>query len=290
MLFRSPTLLWFVAPYLARYARTPVALRFFLGLKRRKIFEMASGRQEAWLVRFLEQLPPTEGSVAARGDLQKLLTTPQALENLRHCRGIGWPLLSLAARYAAALASPVIRDIFYCTSTLRQKQSALSAHNHLVRDTLRLGEHLGIEDVQALVAHCKTWRHLSNLHERWTARINEINFAKKVAEVGDDLPPPPFPGTQDIVPIATVTELLTEGAVMHHCVGSYLNQIRAGRCYIYKVTAPDRATAEIVKGSNGDWLPAQIKGPCNGKPGMPTVIAVQQWLMQMNGRTGNHTE
>ena len=243
---------------------------------------MVCNRQEAWLVRFLEQLPPKGNEIAARSNLQKLLNTENSLENLRHCRQVDWPLLSLAARYAPVLASPIVRSIFCSEDTLQQKQSALASQNGLIRDTLRLGEHLNIESAHALITNCKTLRQLSRLHERWTLRMNEVDFARKIRELGDDLPPPPFPGTKDIVPVTTVTELLTEGAFMHHCVGSYVSSVRAGKCFIYKVTAPTRATLEIAKDKTGDWRPSQIKGRCNANPGMPTVISVQQWLLKEN--------
>ena len=134
-----PTLLWFVAPYLSCFVHDTPDLNRVFGLKRREILDLVCNRQDAWLVRFLEQLPPTGNDVAARSNLQKLLNTENSLENLRHCRQVDWPLLSLAARYAPVLASPIVRSIFCSEDTLQQKQSALAAQNGLIRDTLRLG-------------------------------------------------------------------------------------------------------------------------------------------------------
>ena len=277
-----PTLLWFIAPHLEGFIHDAPRLHRIFGLKRRALLDMVCNRSAAWVVRLLEQLPPTGSDVAARSNLEKLLNTGNALENLRHCRQVDWPLLALAARYASVLSSPIVRSIFHSEATIRQKQSALATRNGLIRDSLRLGEILGIENVHALIAHCKTLRQLSHLHERWTIRVTEINFTRKIQEIGDDLPLPPLPGTKDIVPLATVTDLLNEGHIMHHCVGGYVRSVRTGECYIYKVTAPERATVEIAKDAAGNWRPVQIKGHCNAKPGMPTVIAVQQWLLKEN--------
>jgi hypothetical protein len=155
---------------------------------------------------------------------------------------------------------------------------AISSSGQMLRDTHRLGEQLGISEVDAILAQCTTWRALAALHDAWARRLHSLDIAKQVAAKGNELPEPPFPGTKDIQPVTTVYDLLMEGTGMHHCVGSYLDAIRRGDSYIYKVFSPNRATVELGHDKNRQWILRQIKGYCNRDPGMPTVTNVQAWL------------
>jgi hypothetical protein len=151
-------------------------------------------------------------------------------------------------------------------------------HESILQDTHRLGVQLGIAEVDSILADCATWRQLNILHDRWTERLGRIDAAHKAAIHGNWLPEPPFPGTENILPITTFYDLLMEGKTMHHCVGSYVDAIRAGTSYVYKVMSPGRATLELGHDRNGAWILKQISGYCNKRPGMNTLKAIQAWL------------
>lgn len=94
---------------------------------------------------------------------------------------------------------------------------------------------------------------------------------------GPPFPPPPFPGTENLVPITTADDLLEEGRRQRNCVGAYAGRVRRGRCYIYRLLAPKRATVEIVLRKNG-WRLGEIKAAENQPVRPSTEDFVRGWL------------
>jgi hypothetical protein len=96
-------------------------------------------------------------------------------------------------------------------------------------------------------------------------------------------PPPWYPtakvGDFDILPIETSAELYREGAAMHHCVGTYVEAVQNGRCYVYSVRQADKriATFALVRGAVSGEL-SEIRGPCNAQVPEKTIAAVRRWL------------
>jgi hypothetical protein len=93
----------------------------------------------------------------------------------------------------------------------------------------------------------------------------------------DELPPPPLPGTADIVPITTVTELKKEGRAMRNCLASYVRRVKSGGCYIYRLLKPERAVFSLIR-SGSDWHLGQIEKSSNRNVKLSTVTAVRHWL------------
>jgi len=64
---------------------------------------------------------------------------------------------------------------------------------------------------------------------------------------------------------------------MQHCVASYAERIVRGKCSIYKILTPERATMEI---DTSDFQPkiSQVKLYKNGKPNQQTFEAVENWF------------
>ena len=64
---------------------------------------------------------------------------------------------------------------------------------------------------------------------------------------------------------------------MRHCVISYAQKMAAGKCSIYKILSPERATLEID--TRGDTPKIeQIKLYRNGRPASRTLEAVEKWF------------
>lgn len=103
---------------------------------------------------------------------------------------------------------------------------------------------------------------------------------RPIPAVTRPIPPPPIPGTPHITPITTPQALREESEAQANCVVTYLPTIVAGDCYIYRVTAPERATLSIVPTSDGGWRRAELKGPKNRKVREITRQTVDLWLYQ----------
>jgi hypothetical protein len=95
------------------------------------------------------------------------------------------------------------------------------------------------------------------------------------------LPPPPFPGNADIVPITTWDDLKLEGKAQHNCAGTYALGVSTTKFYIYRVLRPERATLSITKRRNR-WVVDQLKAACNRYVSGTTILAVQTWLYKCN--------
>jgi hypothetical protein len=96
-------------------------------------------------------------------------------------------------------------------------------------------------------------------------------------------PPPWYPaakvGDIDILPIEKSAELYREGAAMHHCIGTYVDAVQSGGCYVYSVRQADKriATFALVRCAVSVEL-SEIRGPCNAQVPEKTVAAVRRWL------------
>jgi hypothetical protein len=91
-------------------------------------------------------------------------------------------------------------------------------------------------------------------------------------------PPPPLPGTPDIVPLRTPGDLMDEGSEQDHCVASYIPDVAAKDVYIYRVLRPQRATLSITRAPDGAWQVDQLALRANGRPGRATWARVESWL------------
>ena len=138
-----------------------------------------------------------------------------------------------------------------------------------------MGENLGVSNFQTVVDRQPTKEKLQELHDRW---VGELHKEKKGEINNVPFPLPPIPGSEEIIPITTYRELFVEGKKMHHCVACYLQKIRSGNSYIYKVFAPQRATLEIVLNQGSSPGVGQLKLAHNQEPSKETLAAVHEWM------------
>ena len=96
-------------------------------------------------------------------------------------------------------------------------------------------------------------------------------------------PAPWFPAAKvngvEIIPIDNSADLDREGASMHHCVGTYAEEVRAGRYYVYSICRDGErlATAGLIL--IGDRVRLhEIRGPCNAAVPKQITAIVQRWL------------
>lgn len=100
---------------------------------------------------------------------------------------------------------------------------------------------------------------------------------------GYPFPPPPYLGTDTILPITSVQGLKEEGQVLGHCVGTYDISVLAGMAYIYKVLHLQRATLSLVRSGMG-WVLEQIRRHKNASVSTATMDSVREWLSSVQGK------
>jgi hypothetical protein len=117
-------------------------------------------------------------------------------------------------------------------------------------------------------------------HDALACRYNQrvADEARESLDDGSPLPPPPYLGTSEIIPLTTPQDFYEEGAVQQSCVASYLDKVRRGHTFIYRVVVPQRATAEIAEHQPGCWHLVQLAGFKNRPVSTATREAVESWL------------
>jgi hypothetical protein len=84
----------------------------------------------------------------------------------------------------------------------------------------------------------------------------------------------------EFVPLDNAGDLYREGAIMHHCAGTYAPEVSIGYSYVYSVRlAGERvATLELVRQSKAQVVIAQIRGPCNARVSKRIAATAHKWL------------
>jgi hypothetical protein len=107
-------------------------------------------------------------------------------------------------------------------------------------------------------------------------------------------PAPWFPAATinsvNIIPIDNSADLYREGATMHHCVGTYAEEVRAGRFYVYSIRREGEhvATASLIRDGSRAQL-HELRGPCNSPVPKQINALVGRWLRTQAPRRGGET-
>jgi hypothetical protein len=103
-------------------------------------------------------------------------------------------------------------------------------------------------------------------------------YLKKYPPGDGPLPKPPLEDSQTIKAIRSIGELIAEGREQNHCAATYVQSIRSGRLFIYKLLQPERATLSIIRGPSGEWGLQQIRAHSNALVKKSTLSHVKKWL------------
>ena len=107
-------------------------------------------------------------------------------------------------------------------------------------------------------------------------------------------PAPWFPAATingvEIIPIDNSADLYREGASMHHCIGTYADEVRGGRYYVYSIRRDGErlATAGLLLDGARAIL-AELRGPCNTPAPKQITAIVERWLRTQAPRRGGET-
>ncbi len=102
-----------------------------------------------------------------------------------------------------------------------------------------------------------------------------------------DFPAPPIPDTKDIQAISHSSELIEEGKAQQHCVACYWKRIAQGQYYVYRMSAPERATIGLIRQHDGTWHVDQLRLRANGTPTQVTKDVVEKWLLDSLKKRGS---
>ena len=109
-----------------------------------------------------------------------------------------------------------------------------------------------------------------------------MRYELRRKNIWNDFPPPPIPGTKDIIPLTSYEQLYAEGNDQVHCVASYHRRVLLGSTYVYRILAPERATLAIVRGTDDRWYRSELNGKGNSKVNSATEKMVDMWLEKVS--------
>jgi PcfJ-like protein len=126
-------------------------------------------------------------------------------------------------------------------------------------------------------------RTVSKLSDEWHEAVASNMSGPQYAFPVPWLPAATINGV-DIVPIDNSADLYREGALMHHCAGTYVPDVRAGTYCVYSVRRDGErvATAALIRNGSRAQL-QQLRGPCNAEVPKEIGLAVSRWLRMQTG-------
>lgn len=244
--------------------------------------------------------PPTECTVKTLGrmdtavcweraslhSLCQISRDPKIMTALRHFPTIPEPLVNLLVQWPDLVCCSFFRkDREFYRSISDTDQGEKQVHDllSLREDIKRMAKYLDMEYIDTRFHRMDAVSTVQNFHDHLINRLNVTLYSdtgrQYVQEnAGEPLfPKPPLMGNRCIVPIMTAQELVKEGYEMKHCVGSLIESVRNGECFIYRVLHPERCTVSITTNEYGITI-GEIRGKCN-KGVSPTMIKlVNRWM------------
>jgi hypothetical protein len=220
-------------------------------------------------VRILGKLAPESASVELLRPLRKALELPETAKILAH-------LPKLNAGVIALVIDPQLRAV--STPQLLPEVGEIDAEKYkaitaaLLDQTLRM---LFTTRPQSSTPRIQSRERLRAMHDEVSV---EYRRSEPAVENGVALPNAPLRGTPDIIPIRTADELIAEGRTQDNCVATYIDRMRQGHVFIYRVLKPERATLSIVRGPHGDWEIGELAAQSNRRVAVATQEFVERWL------------
>ena len=145
-----------------------------------------------------------------------------------------------------------------------------------VRQLFDLDQMIAVTDTSIPDGGFRSLEHLVRRHDELAIQHQRL-CEKRLLDQNIVLPPPPFDGTSEIVPLGTVADLLAEGNAQRNCVASYVRRVAEGKCYIYRLLQPERATFSLVRYAR-NWELGELSGYANSQLKADTRQTVQAWL------------
>jgi hypothetical protein len=280
LLESAPTLYWLLAHKILEFGIHPMEAGNILNQKRVRILDwIIDGQASNALMKFINKIELKCFDCREMKLLLRAMRSPSLIRKFQHSKTI-----SINTLHVCFFNPELLSCKFFISAHTTNEQVPITSKEmtNIWRDTVQIGQFLGITEHQKIVAACPSISRLRNLHDKWTARFNSDEDDSKIRafvhKYGTDqfIEPPVF-GTETIIPISNVQGLLNEGRLMRHCVGSYVEKVFSGISYFYQVTEPERGTLE-VRINNGVPNINAFRMFANQSPGNASRKMVRSWL------------
>lgn len=233
--------------------------------KQREIAAWVGFSETESAVKILSKVAPESVTVTTLKALRAASTEPHGRKILSHLQRINTGVVAFALEREVCEAVPMS----LLEEVSRHGDEDVDSHAALMMQRcLVLGRYFGQRMQRpSSIAKLQKW-HL-DLSRRWVLENPPQDGPVFI---------PPLEGTPTIQPIVGASALVQEGIEQNNCVGSYVDAVRSGRIFIYRVMAPERATLAIMRGPACYWVINELKLRSNVEAGLATLKHVTDWL------------
>ncbi|PHS12944.1 MAG: hypothetical protein COA86_17825 [Kangiella sp.] len=164
--------------------------------------------------------------------------------------------------------------------TLDDSQRMIRSISSRYADQRFGNQHNCVENILSRFERAKNWSELEKFHDQLSNVLRE--YQSKYSSDFDSSVPFPMPSIEGdgerIFYIKTAKELVEEGISMHHCIGSYLDDVYNEVSSIYRYRRGGiKGTIELV-GLGKTLRLNQFKGPHNREMLQVDIDYVQSWI------------
>lgn len=255
-----------------------------LRIRRREACRWLAWPETEATVRLLSRIPPEACHVTLLLSLRRALQgemSPRCLKMIRSQRVLGIDLLAAidCIPLRPRLTPALLHELAQGTDE-DGMAGAVGPWLGLFRDSCSMERLLEREGEPPPLLHSLAG--LTRYHNQLTQAYNDAIHVARMSDLGQldlesPLPEPPLAGTDSILPLCTPKDIREEAEEMRHCVLSYLDAVRQGRSYIYRILAPQRVTLEIRR-RQGNWRLAQVFGRANTQATGEIRGLIDTWL------------
>ncbi|WP_312998550.1 PcfJ domain-containing protein [Leclercia sp.] len=253
-------------------------VEYLARMKRKKLIsDLAGTVAEEKIVNILKKTSMLHGRKDEFLWLSRCLRSDAIIEAYKHQEQISIQELYLAYSYPLFCGSQLLASLCKIKqNSLQDYKYGMISLEKLVRDSIRIGESIGLKSAQIMVMNCKSKEDVKILHDKWTYKLRSSTM---YLEKDVYLEEPSIQVTDGVEYINSINKLIREGNEMRHCLASYKDKVVSGESYIYKVVTHwgERVTVELAL-SNGIYLLKQAKGICNSQASDLALNYIHTWL------------
>jgi hypothetical protein len=220
-------------------------------------------------VKSMAKIRPTAMSRELAGGIKRLLADEDALQIMGHLPELNLGALTLLLDpQLRALATPVLFEAI--VDEPQEGYFPFTARR--LADIQQMADALGVDISRR---RFRERRRLDGLFQDLAQDYTRLEDHRLKAS---RFPPPPVPGSDDIVPLRAPQALVEEGRQQRNCVAGYTERVAGGDTYIYRVLRPQRATLSLVRWPGGRWQIGELLRAGNHPVSAMTRRAVEAWL------------
>jgi hypothetical protein len=239
------------------------------GKKQRAILAWLGFPDSEFMRKGLAKIPAGAASLDTLLYLREAVNDPRIAKRVSHVHELNAGVLRiLCDPRITALASPSLLEEISTQSNERKKAKTA----YVLLDIRRLSNY--VYGSPRCRKRFRSIREVNQVHDELSL------LSARIDEDGSEVvfPPPPIPGSEEIVPISDVRMLVEEARQQHNCVLGYRDEIALKRdYYLYRVLEPQRCTLALRKHSDS-WRIAELRSVCNEPADVSVRTSVQKWL------------